>query len=224
VAQLHRGDVQGLDLFSPHPVNLATFWRVWQASRGPILRWLVDREVAAMERLFRQIWARIEVLMQASLPLYGETPPAAIHGDLRAENAILSRGRAVLLDWELFGLGDPAQEIARFLFLHRHEWDEAAQEGWLQRYLAQSGEQAGLAGRIALYQRIYPFHSLTFLLHGLQRELAQDPSQAAELAESRDFLAQTIVSTLQHTAATFLGEPEDESTLFDEARRVMNEE
>lgn len=223
VAQLHRTSLEELDLFSPHPVNLAYFWRVWQASRGPILRWLSDKEVAQMERIFRQIWARVEALMQTALPLYGETQPAAIHGDLRAENVVLNRGRAVLLDWELFGLGDPAQEIARFLFLHRAEMSDDAQARWLQSYLVQSGQEE-IAGRIALYRQIYPFHSLTFLLHGLLRELAADPSQAAELADSTEFLAQTITSTLQHTAETLLGEGGDEDTLFDEARRLMNQE
>jgi hypothetical protein len=205
VATIHSSDPGEHGRFSPHPVNLAYFWRIWQASRQPLHGWLLDRGAQRFAAQAEKLWTQVEQLMAAALPFFGEMPPALIHGELMAENALLYRGQALLVDWEFFGIGDPAQEVARFLFYHSQEMDEAAQESWLQRYLA-GMDDPSLEGRIALYRRLLSFHALTFLLDGLRRELSEDPAQAAELAESRQFLIETIAATFAQSRLDLLGE------------------
>ena len=51
-----------------------------------------------------------------------------------------------------------------------------------------------------------PFQSLTTLLSGIGREIANDPAQIAELEESRPFLVETLATALVHAAGNLLGD------------------
>jgi hypothetical protein len=98
----------------------------------------------------------------------------------------------------MFGLGDPALEVANFLYLSQSEWVEADQETWLEHYLAHF-DQAGLVQRIGIYQTILPLQSLCFLLNGL-REFRNSSDSAAEQAENLTFLRATLAQTLRQAA------------------------
>lgn len=206
VARIHTEDLGDYGRFSPHPINLSYFWRVWQASREPLAAWMDEREVASLGAIFTEMWDAVEGMMAAALPVFGETPPTLIHGDLVAEHVLLHRGQALLLDWELFGLGEPAQDAARLLFFNGQILNGSAQERWLDRYLTRMDEP-GLESRIEIYRRILPFQSLTSLLTGIGREIANDPAQIAELEESRPFLVETMATALIHAAGSLLADP-----------------
>jgi hypothetical protein len=204
VARIHNEDPGEHTRFSPHPVNLDYFQRVWQGSRQPLDEWLSARQAPSLHELFTQMWQQADQIMAAALPVFGETMPSLIHGDVTVDHLCLHRGQVLLFDWELFGLGDPAQEAARILFYNQQVMDETVQARWLERYLMQVDDPS-LAARAEVYRRILPFQSLTFLLNGIQREISNDPAQLADLEESRPFLVETISSALVHAAGVLLG-------------------
>ncbi|MCB0132589.1 MAG: aminoglycoside phosphotransferase family protein, partial [Caldilineaceae bacterium] len=192
LAQLHSHDPSSVDRFSPNPFNLDYLWRMMQKSIAQTRRWLHDRghTLPSFDLLADQGAA----LIQAALPQWAGAAPAPIHGDPRPENVLVGFGQAILVDWEFFGLGDPAQEAAAVLHTIGTAWSAAHQESWLAAYL-ESMEQPGLAARIGLYRRVLPLRDLCFLLDGL-RELAADPTDLAAHAEDLPFLAATTQATL----------------------------
>jgi aminoglycoside phosphotransferase (APT) family kinase protein len=206
VVRIHTDEPGDYGRFSPHPINLSYFWRVWQGSREPLATWMRERGVDPLGAIFAEIWDAAEGMMAAALPVFGETAPTLIHGDLVAEHLLLHRGQALLLDWELFGLGDPAQDVARLLFFNGQLMDPFTEERWLDRYLARLDEP-GLESRIEIYRRILPFQSLTTLLTGIGREIATNPDQIDELEESRPFLVETMATALVHAAGSLLADP-----------------
>lgn len=195
IATVHSADPEEVGRFSPHPINLDYWWRVQTGSVAPIKTWLTEQEVSELQQTFDALVSANTRLVQAALPLWQSAPPTAVHGDLKLENCLNQFGSAVLLDWEMFGLGDPALEVATFLYLHRTTIDEALRDAWLEHYLAACA-LPGIDQRVAVYGRLLPFHSLCYLLDGL-RTLPPDLPQRAETLA---FLQETVTATLQEAA------------------------
>lgn len=195
IARVHAADPNEVRRFSPQPVNLDFFWRVQQGSLRPIQTWLQKRGSAQLTVLFQDLQDRAQRLVDEGLPLWEGAPPAPVHGDLKAENALFSFGTAVLLDWEMFGIGDPSLDVAAFLHLTQQELDDNAVEGWLDSYLTLC-DQPQLARRIGVYRRLLPFQSLCYILDGLRNakgEMATD-------GETLNFLRSLLVATLDASA------------------------
>lgn len=196
VAQVHRHPVSDVRRFCPHPVNLDYFWRVLEGGMPTLQRWLGEQGATALQTLLAQLVDTTGALVQAALPLWANTPPTPVHGDLKLENCLHSFGAAVLLDWEMFGLGDPSYEVATFLNLSNQMLDAEQQTDWLQSYLALV-EQPGLDARIALYRRVLPLQAVIFLLDGLRQHARED---VALMQQNQDFLAATLVAAIQQCA------------------------
>lgn len=212
VAQVHSGEPTEVRRFCPNPLNLDYLWRVLQGGLGSINTWLLAHQATTLQRYVDQIAANAERLVEAALPLWQHTPPTPVHGDLTLENAIDTFGTAVLLDWEMFGLGDPAYEVATFFQASQAALEAEGQEEWLQNYLA-SFDQPGLAQRISVYQRILPFQSVCYLLHGLRQQM---PAERPLLQANQQFLASTLAAAFQQAAAAFGMEPEEINQPIDE--------
>ncbi len=223
VARIHNEDPGEHTHFSPHPVNLDYFQRVWNGSRRPLEEWLSARRAFLLHELFAHLWQQADQIMAAALPVFGETAPTLVHGDITLDHLCLHRAQILFFDWELFGLGDPAQEAARFLFFNQQAMDETAQERWLERYLMQVDDPS-LPARVEVYRRILPFQSLTFLLNGIQREISGNPAQLADLDESRPFLVETIGRALVHAAQVLLGDRPAENDLIQEIDQILQPE
>lgn len=211
VARIHSEDPGEHMRFSPHPVNLDYYQRVWQGSRQPLDDWFLARRASSLREWVSQLWGEADQILAAALPIFGETMPTLVHGDVTVDHLCLHRGQILLFDWELFGLGDPAQEAARILFYNQQSMDETVQARWLERYLIQMDDPS-LPTRVDIYRRILPFQSLTFLLNGIQREISNDPAQLADLEESRPFLVETMATALVHAAGSLLADPLREKT------------
>ena len=212
VALVHTGEPTEVRRFCPNPLNLDYLWRVLQGGLGSLDAWLLAHHATALQHYVDQIAANAERLVEAALPLWQQTPPTPVHGDLTLENAIDSFGAAVLLDWEMFGLGDPAYEVATFVQASQAVLDAEGQAAWLQNYLA-SFDQPGLAQRISVYQRILPFQSVCYLLHGLRQ---QTPDERPLFEANQAFLASTLAAALQQAAAAFGMAPEEVNQPIDE--------
>jgi aminoglycoside phosphotransferase (APT) family kinase protein len=211
VAAVHSSDVTLLRRFCPHPINLDFFWRVQRGSIARIERELARRSLPNLSALFARLAEETEQLVARSLPFWQGAAPAPVHGDLRLENCLLARGAVVLLDWEMFGLGDAALDAATFL--HHHEHEIAATSGaqyvqrWLDLYLNHC-EQVGLEERIETYRQLLPFQAACFLILGL---LEDEPEvEAVESPEGRqeyaNFLSSTLAAALERATAALKGE------------------
>ena len=198
VARVHGTDPGAVQRLSPNPINLDYVWRILRGSIAPIQTWLGERQANALATIFEQLTEHTEALVEAALPLWAQATPTPVHGDLRLDNAIDSFGANVLLDWELFGLGDPALEVANFLYRQQHLLEATTQAEWLEQYLA-TFDQPGLLQRIGVYQRVLPFQATCFLLDGL-RQHGANPEDAQALTENLPFLTATLHATLLQAA------------------------
>jgi len=203
VARVHSGDPTEVRRFCPNPLNLDYLWRVLQGGVGTIDGWLLAQKARVLQEQFNAMATMANALVEAALPLWQQTPPTPVHGDLKLENVIDSFGAAVLVDWEMFGLGDPAYEVATFLQSSQADLDADGQAAWLNTYLT-AFDQPGLAQRIGVYQRILPFQAVCYLLHGLRQ---QPPHELPLLRESQQFLVSTLAAAFQQAVQVLHVEP-----------------
>src|SRR5256885_16145660 len=82
---------------------------------------LVDETRARCDNL-RPVWpataAMVEPLLaqlQAAVPHLDSSDPAPIHGDMAAGQFLWTGDRLVLLDWDMFGYADPADDAGHFV-------------------------------------------------------------------------------------------------------------
>ena len=204
LAQVHSHDVSDVRRVSPNPINLDYLWQLLSNSITTISAWLGDQQADAIGHFFHQLASHAQIVVETALPLWLGVPPAPIHGDPKIENCIDQWGAVVLLDWEMFGMGDPALEIANFLYVHQQAMDRDMQNQWLADYLAhceQSGSLVqGLEERIVVYERVLPFQAVCYLLDGLQTLPAQEMEEA-EFAEVTQFLSATLAAAFDQAAA-----------------------
>ncbi|CAN5371700.1 hypothetical protein BH10CHL1_BH10CHL1_37290 [soil metagenome] len=204
VGRVHNSDTSDVRRFSPNPINLNYLWHILRGSVAPIQQWLLNKQARELAAVFADLATNLTAVIEAVSPLWANTLPTPIHGDLKLENAVDSFGAVMLLDWEMFGLGDPALEVATFLQMSQHDLDAAAQAEWLDNYLS-IFDQPGLAQRIASYQRILPFQAVCFLLDGLRQHLDQpvegNENASTEFAENLPFLLTTLQVTLAQAAS-----------------------
>lgn len=201
VARLHANDASGITRFSPHPLNLDYLWQLMRASLDAADAWLAGQETAALRTLLQQLAQAAATLVRIAGDFWRGVPPAAVHGDLRLENAVHGANGAILLDWEMFGLGDAAQEVARFLLASQSDLDDAQQEHWLDAYLAGIDGSAiapSITQRVGVYQRLLALSSALFIVDGLRRAQPDDLNAAAAPE-----LATVLAAAVQQAADAF---------------------
>lgn len=199
LAQVHHHDPVEVRRFSPNPVNLDYLWRVESGSFKPISQWLIQIKATALAQIFKELVQSATALVETALPLWTGIAPTPVHGDVRFENCLSVLGTSILLDWEMFGLGDPALEVASFLYHHRSDLDEIQQQTWLDRYLA-NFEQENLVQRTEIYGRILPLQSVCYLLNGLHN-LSNDPlDELPNTNATLSFLQSTLNASLEQAA------------------------
>lgn len=204
VAQIHGSDPEQVGRISPNPVNLDYAWRVTRGSIRPIEENLQRAGAAQSLALFQRMARNAESLLAKTSHLWPGVAPAPIHGELKLENSVISFGQPLLVDWERFGLGDPAQEAANFLLYGGPVLTAEMAELWLDVYLEQL-DQPGLPGRVQLYCTFLPFQTLCYLLDGL-RSLSADDLSEAEGPEMVDFLKHTLVAGIQAASHALMAE------------------
>lgn len=198
VAAVHGGDVDAVRRISPRALNLEYFWNMLSGGLKPMERWLEEIGCHQISTLLPMLESRGEALVAEGLPLWRSTSPTPVHGDLRIENAVLQAGRVVLLDWEMFGLGDSALEVAEFLHQQRRRWRPALQEHLLAAYASLSGNLAA-PERVTLYRRLLPLRDASFLLNGARQMTSEERSQP-EFSDSLPWLVETSARSLLECA------------------------
>jgi aminoglycoside phosphotransferase (APT) family kinase protein len=194
VAQVHSHPADEVQRFSPRPFSLDYFWRVLAGGFAPIQGWLDNCEAPRLARGFARLAGQAQRVVEAALPAAQHAPPSLVHGDLKLENCVSSWGSIVLVDWEMFGLGDPALEAATLLHASRGELDSAFGDEWLGNYL-DAMSQPGLGERIGVYRQLLPLQDLCFLLAGV-RDLTPADRAQPDFAGAAEFLAQTLLASV----------------------------
>lgn len=197
IATLHSAPTDEVRRFSPHPINLDFYWRIQQASIAQIDNWLAPSGLA-MQTVFQRVAAATRELVRNNLPLWTTASPTPVHGDLNAAHTLVERGRVLLLDWEMFGLGDPALDVARLLQHEAQTLDADQVDTFLDRYLTVS-EQPNIGARITLFQRLLAVHNVIYLLVGLQQNSIS--SIDAELRAALPFFQTMLSTAIIHAAA-----------------------
>ena len=195
LATVHAAGIDEVNRLSPNPVSLEYYWRLLNTSIAQINRWLEQNAVTSLRAEFKALSDAATDLAEQSLATLHATTPTAIHGDPRLENFIQFGNIVTLLDWERFGLGDPALEVATFLYQHQNELSERQQSMWLASYLSFS-TQPQLSHQIEIYRSLIPFQSVCFLLDGL-RELTANEEALSQHQDSLPFLKSTLAASLQ---------------------------
>jgi hypothetical protein len=185
-AQIHTGSVEGISRYGSQPLSLASWLELHRASVGAILPWL-EAASPLLPAAFATVATQALAVAEAALPLWRDVPLCPVHGDLLPEHALRTPdgpSPLLLVDWEGFGLGDPAREVARLIrFLAAEDAQVAFR--WLMRYLAQA-PPPNLAERIDVYVSLLPFESLCRLLDSLR--MAPPPLTADEREETAALL------------------------------------
>jgi len=189
-ATIHRHEVGDVRRFCPRPMNLDYFWRMVAGGIEPVCRWCTEIGCYSMTALVQHLMERAETIVKQALPLWQATPPTPVHGDLSLANSLVMDGSVTLVDWEMFGLGDPALEVAYFLHDSRPALPASVLAAWREEYLAASNDPQ-IARRISLYEKLLPLHHLLFLLSGLRRLTAEERADPA-FRRRRSFLAETL--------------------------------
>jgi Ser/Thr protein kinase RdoA (MazF antagonist) len=197
IGKLHATPPNDVRRFSPHPLNLDFYWRIEQGSIAQIQNWLASSGLD-LKVLFRRLATATETLVERSLPLWATAIPTPVHGDLTREHTLIERGRVLLLDWEMFGLGDSALDVARLLQHEAQTLEDDQIEQWLGHYL-QTVDQPGMAERIAIFQRLLEVHNVIYLLVGLQQHTSGQLD--SELRAALPFMQNALSTSLEHAAA-----------------------
>lgn len=198
LAAVHGGDVATVRRISPHALNLEYFWSMLSGGLKPTQQWLEQRGYQQMAAFLRELAARGQTLVAEGLPLWHAAPPTPIHGDPRPENIVMRAGRAVLLDWEMFGLGDPALEMAELLYRQRMHRAGTLQGHLLAEYASLTGD-ATVEERVQLYRRLLPLRDAAFLVSGAQ-QIAPTERMQPEYSQALPMLIETSARALMESA------------------------
>jgi aminoglycoside phosphotransferase len=100
LAALHRADVRPS--------------RVWS---GEEEHTKLERARAALLRFYPSLGREIESVLGAILATGPGSPPrqVPVHGDFHCNQVLVQEDRVAVIDFDLFGLGDPLHDVARFL-------------------------------------------------------------------------------------------------------------
>ncbi|MCC6454775.1 MAG: aminoglycoside phosphotransferase family protein [Caldilineaceae bacterium] len=210
IGSLHTTPPDEVRRFSPHPINLDFYWRIEQGSIAQITQWLAPSGLA-LTPLFQRLAAATTQLVQTSLPLWTAAMPTPVHGDLTRDHTLVERGRITLLDWEMFGLGDPALDAARLLQREAQTLNPAQVETWLDRYLAVV-DQPDMGARIEIFRRLLEAHNAIYLLVGLQQNRSGQPDD--ELIEALPFIQLALSKAIDRAATSLsLAESHDSASI-----------
>ena len=192
IAAVHNHDTESVRRISPRAVSLDYFWRVLAGGLTPTARWLGEAACPRLAELLRALAACAASVVNDALPLWQAAPPTPVHGDLRLAHALLQDRRALLLDWEMFGLGDPALDVATFLFHEAGALGDAGRVHWLESYCTFT-QTPDIAARIDVYTRLLPLQRFADLLAGL-RQLTAAERGDPDYHNNTAFLRQTLAA------------------------------
>jgi aminoglycoside phosphotransferase (APT) family kinase protein len=204
--EIHTAETS-VKIVSSTPRNLDLWWiRTHEAFRelhAPGLSTFHESAAGVLNTLVHPIAADA----QAHKRFWAAAPLTLVHGSPETENVRYSGERLALVNWECFGRGDPALEVATWAGLIDMWTGKAATQRFIDDYLVDNEDEL-LSKRIEIYNRFWPFGYLLPLL-------AQARTAGRSLTESK---ARTLVECFARLMRAY-ERPEEE---IDEVRTDMD--
>jgi hypothetical protein len=203
---LHHLSVYGATIVSALSKDPTAWWRRTQPAWEACLTAYTARAIQPLMRALTRLHAIVGARIQARRDLWDAVPRRLTHGDPLPAHIVRERERTLLIEWEGFGLADPAMEIGRAAVLARlaGEITEAQCERFLREYCDSAADlnDATLGERLEVFASILP---LGFVFHELQR-LAEMEMGANERAYTLQRIAVALTLLERGLGATF-GDP-----------------
>jgi hypothetical protein len=204
---LHHLSLHGASVVSALSKDPATWWRRTQPAWEACLAAYTARAIQPLMRALTRLHAIVGARIQARRDLWDAVPRRLCHGDPLPAHVVRERERTLLIEWEGFGLADPAMEIGRAATLARlaGEITEAQCERFLREYRDGAADlnDATLGERLEVFTSILP---LGFVFHELRR-FAETELGANERAYMLQRSAVALSLVERDLGATF-GDPD----------------
>lgn len=194
---IHDASVD-LKLLSPRPRNLDAWWlqvhELYRDMPADLLRELP----ATIEDLLARLTQTVAADSHAHKRFWQGAALTAVHGTPFPHNIFLADGTATLVDWQLFGLGDPAHELAATSCVLAESSGPLAADNLVESYLSHTGDIM-LERRIKIYRRVWQFGYVLQLLRTIwdpaKAEWARDDASTGETKERLHYHFRTCMET-----------------------------
>jgi hypothetical protein len=204
---LHHLSVYGATIVSALSKDPTAWWRRTQPAWEACLAAYTARATQPLMRALTRLHAVVGARIQARRDLWDAVPRRLCHGDPIPAHVVRERERTLLIEWEGFGLADPAMEIGRAATLARltGEITEAQCARFLAEYRDGAADlnDATLGARLDVFSSILP---LGFVFHELRR-LAETETGANERAYALQRMTVALTLLERDLGATF-GDPD----------------
>ena len=152
-----------LRLLSPHPRNLDAWWlhvhQIYRDMPANLLYELPDH----IEDLLARLTQTVAADAHAHKRFWQDATLTPVHGTSFPHNLLLSDGEATLVDWQLFGLGDPAYDVAATSCMLAEASGPLAADKLVESYLSHTNDIM-LERRVKIYRRVWQFGYVLQLL------------------------------------------------------------
>jgi hypothetical protein len=203
---LHHLSLHGASVVSALSKDPAAWWRRAQPAWEACLAAYTARATQPLMRALARLHAIVGARIQARRELWSDVTRRLCHGDPIPAHVVSERSRTLLIEWDGFGLGDPAMEIGRAATLAHLEGalTDAQYTRFLHDYRDGTADLADptLGERLEVFTSILP---LGFVFHELQR-LAQTQMAADQRSQALQRVAVGL-TTLERDLGAAIGDP-----------------
>ncbi|MDQ6694679.1 MAG: aminoglycoside phosphotransferase family protein [Chloroflexota bacterium] len=208
--QVHRAEISP-SVTSPQPVNMDKWWlRVHELFRdlpGPLLESIPLEVYDAFSRLTQAVAADA----QAHKRFWGHTPLTPVQGSPAPENLVINGDSALWVDWQLYGSGDPAYELAYVMWGIAPYAGQEAADRIAETYLTRADDHM-FSREVEIYKRVIPFGHIVRLLTNVDSvgeegaaHLRYYMKECLLIYSRPEGLAENVSTQLQQWALTRLG-------------------
>ncbi|MGH2515726.1 MAG: phosphotransferase family protein [Ktedonobacterales bacterium] len=205
---LHHLPAGSLSLSSSMSADIAVWWQrnqpIWEACRAAYAGHANSALLDALTRLHAIVGARVE----ARRELWQNIVRRPCHGNPVPAHVVRTSDRLLLIEWDGFGLGDPAMEVGRAaaLAVLSGELDTTQYVRFVADYLAgmRDAAEATLEERLRVFASVLPLGFCFTVLH-LLAESQLSPT------EREHYVAQVgrALTWIQDTLGVRVGDAEE---------------
>jgi thiamine kinase-like enzyme len=182
-----------LKLRSPRPRNLDAWWfqthELYRDMPTDLLHELPDH----IEDLLARLTQTVAADSHAHKRFWQDATLTPVHGTPFPHNLLFPGGTATLVDWQLFGLGDPAYEVASTSCMLAESSGPSSADKLAERYLAHT-DDIMLGRRVKIYRRVWQFGYVLQLLGSFWTSTQHD-ARTGEARESLVYHFRTCMET-----------------------------
>ncbi|HYO49968.1 MAG TPA: aminoglycoside phosphotransferase family protein [Chloroflexia bacterium] len=173
-----------LTMLSPRPRNLDAWWLQAHELYRDIPANLLRALPATIEDLLARLTQTVAADSHAHKRFWQGAALTPIHGTPFPYNLLLSDGTVTLVDWQLFGLGDPSYEVAATSCMLAESSGPLAADTLAESYLSHT-DDIMLERRIKIYRRVWQFGYVLQLLRSIWNSAQYREAHDARSGEAR---------------------------------------